>query len=87
VKEWIKQAGITQKITFHCFRHTYASLQIELGTDRYTVQKLLAHRSIGTTEIYTRHADPKKREAADKICLGMLKDDSGTKKGGKKKKS
>lgn len=87
MKEWIKKAGITKKITFHCFRHTYASLQIELGTDPYTVQKLLAHRSIGTTEIYTRHADPKKREAADKICLGMLNDDSGTKKGGKKKKS
>ena len=87
MKEWIKQAGITKKITFHCFRHTYASLQIELGTDPYTVQKLLAHRSIGTTEIYTRHADPKKREAADKICLGMLKNDSGTKKGRKKKKS
>jgi len=73
MKEWLKSAGINKHITFHCFRHTYASLQIELGTDAYTVQKLLAHKTIGTTEIYTRHADPKRREAANKICLGLLK--------------
>ena len=73
MKEWIKSAGIKKHITFHCFRHTYASLQIELGTDPFTVQKLLAHKTIGTTEIYTRHADPKRREAANKICLGLLK--------------
>ena len=72
LKDWISSAGIKKHITFHCFRHTYASLQIEMGTDAFTVQKLLAHKTIGTTEIYTRHADPKRREAADKICLGLL---------------
>ncbi len=73
MKDWIASAGIKKHITFHCFRHTYASLQIELGTDAFTVQKLLAHKTIGTTEIYTRHADPKRREAANRICLGLLK--------------
>ena len=73
LKDWISSAGIKKHITFHCFRHTYASLQIEMGTDAFTVQKLLAHKTIGTTEIYTRHADPKRREAANKICLGLLK--------------
>ena len=33
LKKWIKQAGITKHITFHCFRHSYAVIQISLGTD------------------------------------------------------
>lgn len=33
LKKWIKQAGITKRITFHCFRHSYAVIQISLGTD------------------------------------------------------
>ena len=31
----LKESGITKHITFHCFRHTYASLQMELGADIY----------------------------------------------------
>lgn len=85
LKDWISSAGIKKHITFHCFRHTYASLQIEMGTDAFTVQKLLAHKTIGTTEIYTRHADPKRREAADKICLGLLNLKTKTKVVEKKK--
>ena len=85
LKDWITSAGIKKHITFHCFRHTYASLQIEMGTDAFTVQKLLAHKTIGTTEIYTRHADPKRREAADKICLGLLNLKTKTKVVEKKK--
>lgn len=69
LKDWIKEAGIYKKITFHNFRHTYATLQISLGTDLYTVQKLLGHKNIKTTAIYAKMADEKKREAANKIKL------------------
>lgn len=58
---------------FHCFRHTYASLQLELGTDIYTVQHLLNHKNVSTTQIYASHADPKTREAADRIRLTNVK--------------
>lgn len=71
--EWLKENGIEKHITFHCFRHTYASLQIELGTDMYTVQHLLNHKNINTTQIYTAHADPKTREAASRITLTDVK--------------
>lgn len=79
LRKWIKSSGITKHITFHSFRHTYASLQIELGTDLYTVQHLLAHKDVGTTQRYARHADLKSREAADKISLNILHQDANVK--------
>ena len=72
LKNWLKDIGIEKHITFHSFRHTFASLQLELGTDIYTVQNLLAHKSVTTTQIYARHADPKRREAANRISMDML---------------
>ncbi|MEM1136397.1 MAG: site-specific integrase [Bacteroidota bacterium] len=67
--QWIAAAGITKDITFHCFRHTYATLQLANGTDIYTVSKLLGHRELKTTQIYAKVVDKAKREAADKIKL------------------
>src|SRR5688572_20211323 len=52
LKKWLQKAGITKEITFHCFRHTYATLQLSLGTDLYTVSKMLGHREIKTTQVY-----------------------------------
>lgn len=69
--QWIEAAGITKGITFHCFRHTYATLQLSHGTDIYTVSKLLGHRDLKTTQIYAKIVDQTKREAADKIKLDM----------------
>ena len=74
MRVWLKESGITKHITFHCFRHTYASLQMELGTDIYTVQHLLAHKNVSTTQIYVAHASPKTREAANKIRLNSDED-------------
>ena len=72
LKKWLKEAGITKRITFHSFRHTFASLEIELGTDVYTVMRLLAHKSVTTTQIYACHADPKRREAAERISSKLF---------------
>jgi integrase len=67
--QWIGAAGITKDITFHCFRHTFATLQLSKGTDIYTVSKMLGHRELKTTQIYAKIIDQTKREAADKIQL------------------
>jgi integrase len=67
--QWIGAAGITKDITFHCFRHTFATLQLSMGTDIYTVSKMLGHRELKTTQIYTKIIDKTKREAANKIHL------------------
>ena len=66
---WLARAGIDKKITFHCARHTYATLQLTLGTDIYTVSKLLGHRELKTTQVYAKIIDDKKREAANRIQL------------------
>jgi len=62
---WVFDAGISKPITFHSARHTYACLLITLGADLYSVSKLLGHKDIGTTQIYAKVIDSKKREAVD----------------------
>ena len=69
LKQWIAEAGIRKRITFHCFRHSYAVIQISLGTDIYTVSKMLTHKNVTTTQIYADLVNSKKRETANKISL------------------
>ena len=69
LKKWIQEAGIKKHITFHCFRHSYAVIQISLGTDIYTVSKMLTHKNVTTTQIYADLVSAKKRETAEKISL------------------
>lgn len=69
--QWIGAAGITKDITFHCFRHTFATLQLFNGTDIYTVSKMLGHRELKTTQIYAKIVDENKRIAANKIKLDL----------------
>ena len=69
LKNWLKEAGIEKHVTFHCFRHTFVTLQIAAGTDIYTVSKMLTHRNVSTTQIYAELVSEKKRESANKISL------------------
>lgn len=71
LKRWIVAAGITRKITFHCFRHTYATLQLAHGTDIYTVSKMLGHTNVKTTQIYAKVIDKKKEKAANAIQIDL----------------
>lgn len=64
LKSWAMRAGVNKNITFHSGRHTFAVLMFDLGADIYTVQKLLGHREIHTTQIYAKVMDKKKQEAA-----------------------
>ena len=71
VARWVEAAGITKHITFHCFRHTYATLQLTSGTDIYTVSKMLGHKKVTTTQIYAKIVDEKKEAAADAIKIDL----------------
>jgi integrase len=69
IRNWVKKAGIEKDITFHCFRHTYGSLQVSEGTNLYAVSQLMGHSSTKTTEIYLHLLDKDKKKAANVIKL------------------
>lgn len=69
LNKWIRKADIERHITFHCFRHTFATLQIALGTDIFTVSQMLTHKNVSTTQIYAELVNEKKRESANRISL------------------
>ncbi len=72
LKKWVEAAGIKKHITFHCFRHSFATLQLANGTDIYTVSKMLGHTNVKTTQIYTKVVDEKKEKAANAIQINHI---------------
>ena len=56
--EWLSACHITCKhFTFHCLRHTCASLLLAQGTDLYTIMRYLGHQNINTTQRYAHITD------------------------------
>jgi integrase len=54
-KQWRttrRECGLPKKLTLHCFRHTFASRMIRKGMNISTLQKILGHTSVTTTEMY-----------------------------------
>lgn len=71
IRTWVKRAGLTKKISFHCARHTFATLALDRGGDLYTLSKLLGHTNVQTTQIYAAIIDQKK-QAAVNLLNGIL---------------
>ena len=71
LKEWMEAAGITKHITYHCSRHTAATMLLTLGASIYVVSKILGHKSIKMTEIYAKIVDKKKLETVN-LVNGMF---------------
>lgn len=65
LKKWAAASGLKKLVTFHTARHTFATMMLTLGADIYTVSKLLGHKDVKITEIYTKVVDKKKDEAVN----------------------
>ncbi|MEI6062917.1 MAG: site-specific integrase [Bacteroidota bacterium] len=66
LKNIMKLAKINKRISFHCARHTFATITLELSGDIAAVQKVLGHTKIETTQLYAKVLDNQKQAAVDK---------------------
>jgi len=67
IKKYATKAGITKKVTPHVLRHSFATDLLNNGADIRSVQALLGHASIVTTQIYTHVTDAHLREVHKKF--------------------
>lgn len=67
IKKLATKAGITKKMTPHVLRHVFATDLLNNGADIRSVQQLLGHASINTTQIYTHITDSHLREIHKKF--------------------
>lgn len=69
----LNKANIQKKVTPNDLRHTFATHLLESGADLEYIKSLLGHKSIATTSIYTKIANPKAKKAKSPLELGNKK--------------
>ena len=73
VRKTVLQAGLDPKYSPHKLRHTAATLMLNNGVDIRTLQDVLGHENLGTTQIYTHISDANMKQAVDANPLSKVK--------------
>lgn len=63
IKRWARKAGLPEDVTPHTLRHSFATHLLDGGADLKTVQQLLGHENLETTQVYTSVSVERLREA------------------------
>ncbi|MCT6868677.1 site-specific tyrosine recombinase XerD [Apibacter sp.] len=66
IKNIAEKAGIKKKVSPHTFRHSFATILLKNGADLRSIQQMLGHESITTTEIYTHLDNQQLRDTIEK---------------------
>jgi site-specific recombinase XerD len=67
ISKYARAAGVAKKVTPHTLRHSYATDLLSRGADLRSVQELLGHKNVATTQIYTHVTNKRLRDIHEKF--------------------
>ena len=76
ISRYARAAGLGKRVTPHTLRHTYATDLLSRGADLRSVQELLGHKNVATTQIYTHITNKRLRDIHTKFHSASGFDDS-----------
>ena len=71
IAKYARLAGLSKKVTPHTLRHTYATDLLSRGADLRSVQELLGHKNVSTTQVYTHVTNKRLRDIHEQFHGGQ----------------